>query len=503
MAVTRKQTNRVKGKKRTKKATMKGGEKKEKKSLWARWRGKSKNSTASNTGMKATEVPTWNSGNNANNSNGNNQTTHIGKHRKKSMRKKFEGGPLEVSRPIIINNGSPRGRFPGRSLPAPPINNMKFTTDFGKFSIPVIKEDPIYIDKLGSGQFGTTYKGSISKCALDTKKNKESIAYKKVLPKLKKNNEKARKEFEHEAKMHWLVSGPYYHENVVKIFGIGRCGGGRLECIMMEFCDLGSLEGLLRNSKNREKYSSNNEFLFSTAKQIANGILFIHSKNIAHLDLAVRNVFLNNARKAKIGDFGMSQILYADRSKNKLPGGIWPVKYYNPDMINYGQYGKRTDFWSYGILLWELYNNGMVPYGDLDNNEVVKMVTNGKYIEQNGCPDVIYSVMLASKEQKQHRNPMKLIKTIKTPPIKRESEAVGSYRIDYKDKKRVRQLRKNEEAESLRLAEEARKQAELSRKRENRTDNRPFGAPPPPPPRKREQSQIIKANPFNNGNNGE
>ena len=38
---------------------------------------------------------------------------------------------------------------------------------------------------------------------------------------------------------------------------------------------------------------------------------------------------------------------------------------YAPESINYGTFTHKSDVWSYGITLWEMYTFGDHPYGDI------------------------------------------------------------------------------------------------------------------------------------------
>ena len=47
-----------------------------------------------------------------------------------------------------------------------------------------------------------------------------------------------------------------------------------------------------------------------------------------------------------------------------------------------------------GVLLWELFTYGKIPYAELPNQDVLKHVTNGNRLEKPPlCPDDIYDVM--------------------------------------------------------------------------------------------------------------
>jgi len=50
--------------------------------------------------------------------------------------------------------------------------------------------------------------------------------------------------------------------------------------------------------------------------------------------------------------------------------------------------------WSFGVLLWEIYSYGRVPYPRLPLAEVVKQVEEGFRMEQpDGCHSKMYDIM--------------------------------------------------------------------------------------------------------------
>ena len=50
--------------------------------------------------------------------------------------------------------------------------------------------------------------------------------------------------------------------------------------------------------------------------------------------------------------------------------------------------------WSFGILLWEIYSFGRVPYPRIPLNDVVEHVENGYQMEApEGCPAQVFNIM--------------------------------------------------------------------------------------------------------------
>lgn len=44
---------------------------------------------------------------------------------------------------------------------------------------------------------------------------------------------------------------------------------------------------------------------------------------------------------------------------------------YAPECVNYGKFNHKTDVWSFGITLWEMFSYGEQPYGDKKGVEVM------------------------------------------------------------------------------------------------------------------------------------
>lgn len=64
-------------------------------------------------------------------------------------------------------------------------------------------------------------------------------------------------------------------------------------------------------------------------------------------------------------------------------------------MIEHRQYSSKSDVWSMGIVMWEIFEYGKVPYPTMSNEETLSQVLKGYRLSQpNGCPDPIYKLML-------------------------------------------------------------------------------------------------------------
>ena len=89
---------------------------------------------------------------------------------------------------------------------------------------------------------------------------------------------------------------------------------------------------------------------------------FLASKSIYHGDLACRNILLTDELVVKVSDFGLSRRLY-----NKLNIGMdidtdFPIQWSAIEVLRMENYSLKSDIWSFGIVLWEIFQLGKEPY---------------------------------------------------------------------------------------------------------------------------------------------
>ena len=232
------------------------------------------------------------------------------------------------------------------------------------------------LDELGKGAFGLVFKAVL----------KESMHMPGYLVAAKSLHEKCSAGDKQELMEEAAVMAQFQHPHVTSLVGVVTVGKPVL--VIVEYMEHGSLKGYL------EKHDPSPGQQLLWAGDVADGLAHVHAKGFIHRDVACRNVLLSSEMRAKVSDFGLARELDEDDTYYRSRGGQLPVRWSALEALEDRKFNEKTDVYSYGVALYEMWTNAEMPYKGWTNQRVWVEVAAGYRLPQPpGCQSNIYDIM--------------------------------------------------------------------------------------------------------------
>jgi len=100
---------------------------------------------------------------------------------------------------------------------------------------------------------------------------------------------------------------------------------------------------------------------------------------IIHRDLAARNILLKRG-VALISDLGMARMKTDENEFEKTYENIGPIKWMSPESFLKKEYSKKSDVFSFGVLMWEIITR-QEPWAGLSAVQASHEVAKGNRME--------------------------------------------------------------------------------------------------------------------------
>uniref|UniRef100_UPI00358F0D0C tyrosine-protein kinase Src42A-like n=1 Tax=Myxine glutinosa TaxID=7769 RepID=UPI00358F0D0C len=180
------------------------------------------------------------------------------------------------------------------------------------------------------------------------------------------------------------------HKNLIQLYAI--CTLEEPIYIITEIMKNGSLHDYLKRPEGRSLQVPQ---MVEMASQVASGMAYLESQNYIHRDLAARNILVSDAKLCKVADFGLARLLQENVFReNNL--GKFPVRWTSPEAAKPPNlYSIKSDVWSFGILLYEIFTFAALPYRGMTNGQVLQQLNIGYRLPiPQDCPELLHSHMM-------------------------------------------------------------------------------------------------------------
>jgi TolB-like protein/Tfp pilus assembly protein PilF/predicted Ser/Thr protein kinase len=212
------------------------------------------------------------------------------------------------------------------------------------------------IEELGRGGMGVVYK------AEDTKL-KRTVALKFLPPELTHIPD-VKDRFMREAQ----AAAALDHPNICTVYEFD-------EAEEKTFISMAYVEGQSLRKKLESGPLELDEAL-RIATQVAEGLQIAHKKGIVHRDIKSANIMVTEDNQAKIMDFGLARMT-GGTLLTQEGTAMGTIAYMSPEQAQGEEVDHRTDIWSFGVVLYEMFG-GQLPFMGEHDQAVVYSILNKK-----------------------------------------------------------------------------------------------------------------------------
>jgi serine/threonine protein kinase len=221
-----------------------------------------------------------------------------------------------------------------------------------------IKDEYEIMGEIGSGGMATVYKA--------VQKSLDRPVAIKELKKTYQTDSQIVRRFERESR----VAASLQHENIVHIYDYWKKPA---YSIVMEYVDGVNLADVLEKSGALPV-----DVGIMIAIQACNALDYAHMRGLIHRDIKPSNIMIKRNGEVKLMDFGIAQ----SRNLESLtvPGMlIGTPSYMSPEQIVGQHLDIRSDVFSFGIVLYEMFT-GVKPFTDEDSRSVTAKILKDKFV---------------------------------------------------------------------------------------------------------------------------
>jgi serine/threonine protein kinase len=201
------------------------------------------------------------------------------------------------------------------------------------------------------------------------------------------------------------------HPRLVRF--LGQCTEGGDLLLLTEFAEMGSLSDAFEQLEG--KLSPAHKRVMTL--QICQGMEHLAEMKFIHRDLAARNCLLFafseqdvRVTSVKVSDFGLTvRKNYNQTYAVGVEGEARPLRWLAPEALRFNRFSEKTDVFSLGITIYEIYSEGQIPYFDILEKDLVTHVLGGgrpsrEHIE-GGCPDDVWQIITVCVDKDPKRRP--------------------------------------------------------------------------------------------------
>lgn len=160
-----------------------------------------------------------------------------------------------------------------------------------------------------------------------------------------------------------------HHPNVIRLLGSIYNPSPQTYGLVLEYCNSGDLSESLQ-------YQTPPNFFWKIAKDVANGMSYLHRKSIMHRDIKPANILLDGDVAGgnfcgKVTDFGVAVMHSGQSEEHTAETGTY--RWMAPEVIRHESYSFMADVYSYALVVWQLVTHE-TPFENISQIEAAGKV---------------------------------------------------------------------------------------------------------------------------------
>lgn len=105
---------------------------------------------------------------------------------------------------------------------------------------------------------------------------------------------------------------------------------------------------------------------------------YLSDCRFVHKDIASRNVLLEPNLSVKLASLSLSRDIYASEYVQATSGLLLPLRWTSPEAWLEDEYSTKSDVWSFGCFLNEVFSGAEIPFSEMTNDQVKKSYNSNK-----------------------------------------------------------------------------------------------------------------------------
>ncbi|XP_078137903.1 inactive tyrosine-protein kinase 7-like [Centroberyx gerrardi] len=214
-----------------------------------------------------------------------------------------------------------------------------------------------------------------------------------VVKELQSREEVVQQEFWRQVEMFSKLS----HQNMSRLLAVNR--STQPQSFILEYAEMGDLKQYLRMTRSKEEKPKTHRLTtkqkVGVCLQVARAMEHLSNQRFVHRDLAARNCIVSSRKTVKVSSLGLSKDIYSSEYHQHRQALV-PVRWLPAESVFEDDFSAKSDVWSFGVLMWEVFSLGELPYAALEHPRVLQDLQSGSLLlpPLPLCPSRVYKLIL-------------------------------------------------------------------------------------------------------------